>query len=73
MRACNNKWEAMRVIILASIHIHVPVSSRVGLSRSKEVVKERLVGRVGLLGLFGVLLLQALLLDCIKSTWLISA
>ena len=42
------------------------------LLRSKEVVEERLVGRVGLLGLLGVFLLQALLLDCIKSTWLIS-
>ena len=42
------------------------------LSRSKEVVEECLVGRVGLLGLLGVLLLQALLLDCIKRTWLIS-
>ena len=41
------------------------------LLRSKEVVEERLVGRVGLLGLLGVLLLQALLLDCIKSTWFI--
>ena len=37
------------------------------LLRSKEVVEERLVGRVGLLGLLGIFLLQALLLDCIKS------
>ena len=42
------------------------------LLRSKEVVEERLVGRVGLLGLLGVFLLQALLLDCIESTCLIS-
>ena len=41
------------------------------LLRSKEVVEERLVGRIGLLGLLGIFLLQALLLDCIKSTWLI--
>ena len=50
-----------------------PLSSRVAFLRSKEVVEERLVGRVGLLGFLGVLLLQALLLDCIKSTWLVSA
>ena len=42
------------------------------LLRSKEIVEERLVGRVGLLGLLGVFLLQALLLDCIESTCLIS-
>ena len=37
------------------------------LLRSKEVVEERLVGGIGLLGLLGVLLLQALLFDCIKE------